>query len=135
MRILANLFWIILGGFVVALLYWVAALIFCVTLIGIPFGVQLFKLGAFALLPFGRELVTRPEEPGCLTVVMNLAWVLVGFWEIALVHLAFCIVFCITIVGIPWGVQHFKMATGAIFPFGKEIKSKETLSPKMSDSQ
>ena len=122
MKILGNILWIILGGLILALLYWVFALLFCISIIGIPFGGQLFKLGAYALSPFGHELVTKPEEPGCLTVAMNLVWVLCGFWEIALVHLFFCILFCITIVGIPWGVQHFKMAAAAIFPFGKEIK-------------
>ncbi len=93
----------------------------CVTIIAIPFGVQLFKLGAYALWPFGHGLVSGPREPGRLSVAMNLVWILLGWWEIALVHHVCGLLCCITIVGIPWGAQHFKMVIGAVFPFGKEI--------------
>ena len=85
-------------------------------------GVQLFKLGTYALWPFGRELVNGPNEPGCLSTLMNLIWILLGWWEIALIHLVCGLIFCITIVGIPWGLQHFKMALSSVFPFGKEIR-------------
>ena len=95
----------------------------CITIIGIPFGVQLFKLGSYALWPFGHELVNGPNEPGCVSVVMNLIWILCGWWEIAILHFAFGLLFCVTIVGIPWGVQHFKMALATVFPFGKEIRN------------
>ena len=94
----------------------------CITIIGIPFGVQLFKLGTYSLWPFGHELVNGPNEPGCVSVIMNLIWILLGWWEIAILHLVFGLLFCVTIVGIPWGVQHFKMATGSVFPFGKQIR-------------
>ena len=91
--------------------------------IGIPFGVQLFKLGTYALWPFGHVLVDGPNEPGCVSVVMNLIWILCGWWEIAIIHFAFGLLFCVTIVGIPWGMQHFKMAIATVFPFGKEIRN------------
>ena len=121
MTFLGNLVWLVLGGLVVALLYFLVGLLMIITIIGIPFGVQLFKLGGYALWPFGHELVNGPGQPGCLSTVMNLIWILLGWWEIALIHLAFGLLLCITIVGIPWGLQHFKMAVGSIFPFGKEI--------------
>ena len=122
MKFLGNIFWLLFGGIIIAIIYFMVGLVICVSIIGIPFGVQLFKLGSYALWPFGRELVDRPNEPGCLSVFMNLIWILVGWWEIALIHLGFGIVFCLTIVGIPWGMQHFKMAIGSIFPFGKKIQ-------------
>ena len=122
MKILGNILWLILGGLVIALIYYLVGLLMCITFIGIPFGLQLFKLGTYALWPFGRELVNGPGEPGCVSVVMNLIWILLGWWEIAVIHL-FCALICfISIIGIPWGVQHFKMAIASVFPFGKEIR-------------
>jgi len=122
MKILGNILWLILGGLVIALIYYLVGLLMCLTFIGIPFGLQLFKLGTYALWPFGRELVNGPGEPGCVSVVMNLIWILLGWWEIAVIHL-FCALICfISIIGIPWGVQHFKMAIASVFPFGKEIR-------------
>lgn len=122
MKILGNILWLILGGLVIALIYYFVGLLMCLTFIGIPFGLQLFKLGTYALWPFGRELVNGPGEPGCVSVVMNLIWILLGWWEIAVIHL-FCALICfISIIGIPWGVQHFKMAIASVFPFGKEIR-------------
>lgn len=121
MKFFGNLLWLILGGILIALIYYMAGLLMCITIIGIPFGVQLFKLGTYALWPFGHELENGPGEPGCVSVLMNLIWILLGWWEIALIHLTCGLFFCITIVGIPWGMQHFKMAVGSIFPFGKVI--------------
>lgn len=122
MKFLGNILWLIFGGIIIAIIYFMVGVVICVSIIGIPFGVQLFKLGSYALWPFGRELVDRPNEPGCLSVFMNLIWILFGWWEIALLHLVFGLLFCITIVGIPWGLQHFKMAIASIFPFGKEVR-------------
>lgn len=122
MNSIGNIFWLILGGIIIALIYYIVGLLLCFTIVGIPFGVQLFKLGTYSLWPFGHELVNGPNEPGCLSIVMNLIWVLCGWWEVAVLHIFFGIIFCITIVGIPFGLQHFKMAIGSIFPFGKEIR-------------
>lgn len=122
MKFIGNIFWLLFGGIVIAIIYFMVGLVICVSIIGIPFGVQLFKLGSYALWPFGRELVDSPNEPGCLSVFMNLIWILFGWWEIALLHLVFGLLFCITIVGIPWGLQHFKMAIASVFPFGKEVR-------------
>ena len=122
MKFLGNILWLILGGIVIALIYYLFGLVMCITIIGIPFGVQLFKLGTYALWPFGHELVDGPNQPGCLSIVMNLLWILLGWWQIALLHLGCGLLFCITIIGIPWGVQHLRMALATVFPFGKEIK-------------
>ena len=121
MKGIGNILWLILGGLVVALIYFLVGVVLFCTIIGIPFGIQLFKLGEYALWPFGRELVSKPGEPGCVSIVMNLLWILLGWWEVALVHLICGLVFCITIVGIPFGLQHFRMALMSVFPFGKEI--------------
>ena len=122
MKSLGNILWLLLGGILIALLYYIVGLVMCVSIIGIPFGVQLFKFGTFSLWPFGHELVDGPGQPGCVSVVMNLIWILAGWWEIAILHFIFGFLFCITIVGIPWGKQHFKLAIASIFPFGKEIR-------------
>lgn len=122
MKSLGNILWLLLGGILIALLYYLVGLVMCVSIIGFPFGVQLFKFGTFSLWPFGHELVDGPGQPGCVSVVMNLIWILAGWWEIAILHFIFGFLFCITIVGIPWGTQHFKLAIASIFPFGKEIR-------------
>ena len=122
MKFLGNIIWLVVGGLLTALLYYLNGLLMCITIIGIPFGVQLFKLGTYALWPFGHEIVSGPNDTGCLSVVMNLLWIFLGWWEIALTHLFCGCIFCITIIGIPWGLQHFKMAIDSVFPFGKEIR-------------
>ena len=122
MKLLGNILWLVFGGLLIAMIYYAVGLLMCITIIGIPFGVQLFKLGTYALWPFGHELVDGPNQPGCLSIVMNLLWILLGWWQIALLHLGCGVLFCITIIGIPWGVQHLRMALATVFPFGKEIK-------------
>ena len=122
MNFLGNLIWLVLGGLLIAVIYWLVGIVMCITIVGIPFGVQLFKLGVYALWPFGHELVDKPGQPGCLSGVMNLIWVLLGWWQVALIHAVCGLILCISIIGIPWGLQHFKMAFGSIFPFGKEIR-------------
>ena len=122
MRFIGNILWLLLGGILVAIIYYLVGLLMCITIVGIPFGVQLFKLGTYALWPFGHELVNGPTQPGCLSIVMNLVWILLGWWEIAVIHLVCGLLFCITIVGIPFGVKHFSLALSSIFPFGKEIQ-------------
>lgn len=123
MKGIGNILWLILGGLVAAMIYFLVGVVLFCTIIGIPFGIQLFKLGEYALWPFGRELVNKPGEPGCVSVVMNLLWILLGWWEVALVHLVCGLVFCITIIGIPFGLQHFKMGLQSVFPFGKEVRT------------
>ena len=121
MNFLGNILWFVLGGFVIALYYWIVGILTCLTIVGIPFGIQLIKMGTFALWPFGHEVQPGPSDDGCLSLLMNVVWILVGGIEIALLHLSFGAICCITIVGIPFGVQHFKMALLALVPFGKQI--------------
>ena len=125
MKGIGNILWLIFGGLLIAVIYYLVGLVMCITLIGIPFGLQLFKLGTYSLWPFGHEIVNGPNEPGCVSVVMDLIWILLGWWEIALLHLLFGLLFCVTIIGIPFGLQHFRMAFASIIPFGKEIKPKK----------
>ena len=121
MKLLGNILWIVLGGFFISLYYAIVGLLFCISIIGIPFGIQLFKMAGFALWPFGREVVSGYNDGGCLSLIMNVIWIVCGGIEIALAHVGLGIAFCITIIGIPLGLQHFKMALLALMPFGKEI--------------
>ena len=121
MKFIGNIFWLLLGGIPISIYYAVMGMLFCITIIGIPFGVQLFKTAGFALWPFGREVTAGPNNTGCLAILMNIVWIIFGGIEIALTHIGLGIFFCITIVGIPFGIQHFKMSLLALAPFGKKI--------------
>ena len=121
MGCLGNILWIIFGGLFIALEYFVAGIAMCITIIGIPFGVQLFKLGLMALLPFGATAVEPSSGTGCLYSVFNIVWLITGGLCIALTHLIFGILLCITVVGIPFGMQHFKLMRLALWPFGKAV--------------
>lgn len=121
MRLVLNLLWLILAGVWMAIAYVIAGVILCITIIGIPFGVQSFKLAAYALWPFGRALVPISTRIKGLSVVANILWFILAGWWLALGHLFTGILLCITIIGIPLGVASFKMAGAALVPFGKEI--------------
>ena len=121
MKLLGNILWFLLGGFIVSIYYFIVGLLFCITIIGIPFGLQLIKLAGFALWPFGHDIESDTNDGGCLSIIMNVIWILVGGIEIAMLHLTFGVVLCVTIIGIPFGIQHFKMALLALIPFGKRI--------------
>ena len=121
MNILGNILWIVLGGIFISMYYALVGLLFCITIVGIPFGVQLFKMAGFALWPFGHQVTAGPNDSGCMSIFMNIIWVVLGGVEIAVMHAIFGLICCVTIVGIPFGLQHFKMALLALAPFGKEI--------------
>ncbi|MCG8473989.1 MAG: YccF domain-containing protein [Cytophagales bacterium] len=122
MKLLGNIIWFLFGGVCIFLEYLVSSFLLCLTIIGIPFGIQTFKLAWVALWPFGKTIETNPQTGGCLSTVMNVLWIFLGGIWIALSHLFFGLLFCITVVGIPFGLQHFKLAGLALTPFGKEIK-------------
>ena len=124
MSILMNTLWLLLGGICIAVEYVVASLGMMVTIIGIPFGFQTLKLSLLALCPFGKEIQTTPQASGCISVIMNILWILIGGIWISLSHLVFGIVLCITVIGMPFGLQHFKLAKLALTPFGKTIIEK-----------
>lgn len=122
MNLFLNIIWIVFGGFMIALEYVISSVAMMITIIGIPFGLQTIKLAQVALFPFGTQVVESQPTNGCLNLIMNIIWWIVGGIPIALTHLAWGLLFCITIIGIPFGVQHFKLAKLALFPFGKEIR-------------
>ena len=120
-RTVLNIIWLVLAGLWLALAYVIAGLLLCITIIGIPFGVQSFKLAGYALWPFGRVLVPSPTRLKGLSVVANILWFVLAGWWLALAHLVTGILLCLTIIGIPLGIADFKMAGAALVPFGKEI--------------
>lgn len=106
-----------------AIEYLVSGLLMCCTIIGIPFGLQVFKIGMVALLPFGQTTVVEGGSRSCLSLLMNVLWIFIGGIWIALSHLLWGLLFCITVVGIPFGLQHFKLMRVALFPFGRIVVS------------
>lgn len=121
MNILLNIIWIVFGGLMIAIEYAISSLLLMVTIIGIPFGLQTIKLASLALWPFGTQIVDTGWPSGCLAGIMNLIWWFVGGFAIALTHLMWGIIFCITVIGIPFGLQHFKLMRLALFPFGNSV--------------
>jgi uncharacterized membrane protein YccF (DUF307 family) len=122
MSLLGNVLWIVLGGGAVLFLeYLLCGLVLCLTIVGIPFGLQCMKLSLLALLPFGREIRDTPGASGCLSTVMNILWIFVGGLWIALTHLVFALLCALTIIGIPFARQHLKLASLAFLPFGREV--------------
>jgi uncharacterized membrane protein YccF (DUF307 family) len=122
MNFLGNLIWLLFGGLATAIGYFFGGLAMMVTIIGIPFGFQLIKIGSLCLWPFGRTFqVEKRDMPGCLYSLLNIIWILIaGLW-IALLHIVFGFLLSITIIGIPWGMQHFKLAGFALAPFGRRV--------------
>ena len=121
MSVLGNIIWLVFGGFFMALEYLVSGFLLCCTIIGIPFGLQVFKIGLVALLPFSQTTVVEEGSRRCLEIIMNVIWFFIGGIWIALSHLGWGLLFCITIVGIPFGIQHFKLMRVALFPFGRTV--------------
>src|SRR6478736_7904297 len=120
MRALLNLIWLVLCGIWMAIAYVVAGVLMCLTIIGIPFGIQAFKLAGYALWPFGRALVPTGRRAG-LSAIANVLWFVLAGWWLALGHLITGIALCLTIIGIPLGVADFKMAGAALVPFGRTV--------------
>ena len=124
MSLIGNLIWFIFGGLLLGIGYLFGGMVLCLTIVGIPFGLQIMKLGLFAMWPFGGEVVPGNNASGCLPLLLNVLWIICGGIEVALTHLALGIVFSITIVGIPFGIQHFKLMMLALMPFGHEVVHK-----------
>jgi uncharacterized membrane protein YccF (DUF307 family) len=123
MKLLGNILWLLFGGLECALGYFAGSLALMITIIGIPFGIQTFKLGILCLWPFGSQVRENPESNGCLSLVMNIFWLIFGGLATCVGHLLFGLLLCVTIVGVPFGMQHFKMAKFALWPFGREIST------------
>ena len=121
MNLFGNIIWLVFGGLLAALGYFIGGIVLCVTIIGIPWGLQCFKLAGLVLWPFGKKVVSESTDTGCLVVLCNVIWILFGGLYTAVVHILMGLILFITIVGIPWGRQHFKLVEISLMPFGKRI--------------
>ena len=119
MNFLCNIIWLIFGGIIGAILWFLVGLILCLTVIGIPFGMQCFKIATLVLWPFGKEVEIGNFGVGGM--IFNIIWLIFFGWEFAIAHLVIGLLFCITIIGIPFGLQHFKFAKLGLIPFGAKI--------------
>lgn len=122
MKIILNLLWLIFGGLATAIEYLISSVGLMTTIIGIPFGLQTLKIGILALWPFGKQVTPSETSNSCLSLLMNIIWIFIGGIWICLTHLLFGVLLYITIIGIPFGTQHFKLAALALSPFGKKIE-------------
>jgi len=122
MNLPLNLIWLIFGGFVVVIAYLLGGLLLCITIVGIPFGFQCFKLAGLALAPFGREIREKEPPSGALAVIMNVIWIILPGLELAVFHLVMALVFAVTIIGLPIAAQHLKMTRLALIPFGFQVR-------------
>lgn len=122
MNLLLNILWFLLGGFLIAVGYVLGAVLLCLTIIGIPFGVQCFKLAGLAVAPFGREVREKDPPGGAVALLLNILWIILPGLELALIHLALALLFAITIIGLPFAAQHLKMTRLAILPFGFTVR-------------
>jgi uncharacterized membrane protein YccF (DUF307 family) len=121
MNLLGNLIWLIFGGLMAAIGYLLGGIVLCITVFGIPWGLQCFKLAGLVLWPFGKKVVSDSDNMGCLNILFNLIWLLCGGLYTAIVHIVMGAILYLTIIGIPWGKQHFKLVEISLMPFGKRI--------------
>ncbi|MDA8363687.1 MAG: YccF domain-containing protein [Gammaproteobacteria bacterium] len=123
MRLIGNLIWFVFGGFVMGCAWWLAGLMAAVTILGIPWAIAAFRIGTFSFWPFGRVIVERRSgvARATLSALGNLIWALLAGWWLALGHLISAALCAMTILGIPFAIQHVKLAGLSLFPFGKDI--------------
>jgi len=122
MSVLGNLIWLVFGGLLVGLGYIIGGLLMCITIIGIPFGVQSIKIGFATMTPFGKTIVEGDNANSPLRLIFNLIWIVLFGWEIALAHLLHALILAITIIGIPFAQQHIKLIPLALMPFGRDLR-------------
>ena len=121
MSLFGNLIWLIFGGFVAGIEYFISGLLLCLTIIGIPFGLRSIKLGAATLTPFGKEVVDA-EHQSPLKLIFDIVWIVLFGWEIAVTHAVFALILALTIVGLPFARQHLKLIPLALFPFNMDLR-------------
>jgi uncharacterized membrane protein YccF (DUF307 family) len=119
MGCLGNIIWFIFGGFVSGLTWALAGCLWCISIVGIPIGIQCFKFAGLSFFPFGKEI---HYGGGAGSMLLNILWLLITGIPLAIVSASFGAVLCITIIGIPFGLQHFKIAKLALMPFGATIE-------------
>ena len=118
MRTIGNLLWFVFGGFISGLLWWIAGLLCCITVVGIPLGMQCFKFASMSFWPFGKEII---YAGGAISTLANVIWIICcGLW-MAVFNLAAGFFWCCTIIAIPFGKHFFKIAKLALTPFGAQI--------------
>lgn len=133
-KMILNLVWLVFAGIELAVGYMLGGVIMMITIVGIPFGIQAFKLAGFTLWPFGRAVVPAPERSGLVSGFGNLLWVVLVGWWLAAAHIIFGVVLCLTLIGIPMGIASFKMAGLALMPFGRTIVDRATLAQLPADA-
>ncbi len=121
MSLLGNIIWLIFGGFIAGLGYIIGGIGLCLTIVGIPFGIQSMKLGVATFAPFGKELVERDDANSPLRLIFNVLWIIFFGWEIALAHLVHALILAITIIGLPFAKQHIKLLPMSLLPLGREL--------------
>jgi uncharacterized membrane protein YccF (DUF307 family) len=121
MNLLGNIIWLLFGGFLAAIGYFVGGLMLCFSIIGLPWGLQCFKLGFVVLWPFGKQIVPKEGSSGCLSLFCNIVWLLCGGLYTALIHLVFAAILFITIIGIPFARQHLKLMELSLVPFSRRV--------------
>lgn len=122
MTLLGNIIWLIFGGLLAGLGYIIGGLVLCLTLIGIPFGIQSIKLGFATFAPFGKEVIELEDANSVLRVIFNVIWILLFGWEIAVAHLFHALFLAITIIGLPFAKQHIKLVPMSLLPFGRDLR-------------
>ena len=121
MSLFGNIIWFIFGGVFIFFGYVVGGIVLCMTIIGIPWGFQCFKLAIYALFPFGSDTRRSDDNDSSLNLIMNIIWLIFGGLWVAISHLVWGLLLSITIIGLPFGLQHFKMMRLAFTPFGRQI--------------
>jgi uncharacterized membrane protein YccF (DUF307 family) len=119
MSLLGNIIWLIFGGFLAGMGYLIGGAFLCLTIVGIPFGVQAMKIGVATFAPFGREVQEHEDANSVMNTIFNMLWIILFGWEIAVAHLVHGLILAITIVGLPFAKQHFKLIPLALLPFGR----------------
>jgi uncharacterized membrane protein YccF (DUF307 family) len=121
MSLIGNIIWLVFGGFFAGLGYIIGGLVLCITIIGLPLGLKAIGFGFAVMSPFGKSVQPTESGDGCLAMVFNILWLVLFGWEIALLHLGFGLAFAVTIIGIPFALQHFKLVPVALFPFSFKL--------------
>ena len=120
MRTILNIIWLVLSGFWLFLGYMAAGIVLCVLIVTIPWGIASFRIGVYALWPFGRQVESKPTS-GVWSFLGNVVWFILAGWWLALAHIVSGIALCVTIIGIPLGIADFKMVPISLMPLGKDI--------------
>ena len=119
MKLLGNIIWFVFGGFISGLGWILSGLMWCITIVGIPYGVQCFKFAKLSFFPFGKEII---YSNGAISFLVNVIWLVLNGWWMALINFVIGCLWCVTIIGIPFGKQFFKIAKLSLAPFGARVE-------------